>query len=587
MHLDQTRVQKTTFKNQLNRMRSACTVLHSMSGTLQIRMEVCIMSQQVPILVLREDTERTRGRDAQRNNIMAAIVIAEAVKSALGPKGMDKMLVDSFGDVTVSNDGATILKEMDVAHPAAKMVIEVAKTVDAEVGDGTTTSAILTGNLLKFAEELLDQKIHPTTIISGYRKAAEKALEVIDKVAEKVDPEDKEYKKILVDVAKTSMSSKFVSTSRDDLAKVVVDAVLAIEKDRSPDDEFDMDNIPRQKQKGLAVSKTELVKGIILDKEIVHPGMPKRAESAKIALLECPIEVTKTEFDAKISITDPMSMQKFLDEEEQMLKTMVQQIIDSGANVVIAQKGIDDVAQHYLAKAGILAVRRIKKSDVERLHKTTGATIISKIANLTASDLGKAKLVEQRIVGDDKMLFIEGTPKSSAVTLIVRGGTDHIVDEVDRALNDALNVVKDVVVHPYVTYGGGALAAEIAKELRDYAEKLEGREQYAVNAFATAIEGLPETLADNAGLDPIDIIVSLRTAHTEGKVTHGVNIDKGKVDDMKKVRVIESALVNRQIVMSAAEAAQMILKIDDVISSKGGGGMGGPPGDMGGDMDDE
>ena len=547
------------------------------------------MSQQVPVIVLREDTERTRGRDAQRNNIMAAIVIAEAVKSALGPKGMDKMLVDGFGDITVSNDGATILKEMDVAHPAAKMVIEVAKTVDAEVGDGTTTAAILTGDLLKQAETLLDQKIHPTTIISGYRKATEKALEVIDEVAEAVDPAAADYKKILNDVAKTSMSSKFVANSRVPLAKLVVEAVLAIAKDLPEDEELNVDNIPRQKQVGMTVESTELVKGLVLDKEVVHAGMPKKVVGAKIALLETALEVSKTEFDAKISITDPSAMQGFLDEEDRMLKEMVQKIVDSGANVVVAQKGIDDVVQHYLAKEGILAVRRIKKSDVERIHKTTGAAIVSKIQNLTAEDLGKAKLVEQRDVADDKMLFIEGTPKSSVVTILVRGGTDHIVDEVDRALNDALYVVRDVVIHPAVTYGGGALAAEISKRLRDYSATLEGREQYAVNAFADAVESLPNTLAENAGFDPIDVIVNLRKAHTEGKIHHGIEISKGTVGDMKKARVIEAAIVNRQVVMSSAEAAQMILKIDDVISSRGGGmpDMGGGPGGPGDFGDDE
>ncbi|MFW9847035.1 MAG: thermosome subunit beta, partial [Candidatus Thorarchaeota archaeon] len=502
------------------------------------------MSQQVPVLVLKEGTERSRGRDAQRNNIMAAIVIAEAVKSALGPKGADKMLVDSFGDVTVSNDGATILKEMDVAHPAAKMVIEVAKTVDAEVGDGTTTAAILTGELLKVAEQLLDQKIHPTIIISGYRKAADKALEVIDRVADEIDPESSDYKKILIDAAKTAMSSKFVSTSRDKLAKVVVDAVLAINKDRAPDEELNIDDIPRQKQEGMTADHTELVKGLVLDKEVVHPGMPKKVTNAKILLLESPLEVQKTEFDAKISISDPSSMQSFLDEEERMLKSMVDKIVESGANVVIAQKGIDDVVQHFLAKEKILAVRRIKKSDIERLHKTTGATIVSKIQNLTTSDLGTAKIVEQRDVADDKMLFIEGTKKTSVVTLLVRGGTDHIVDEVDRALNDSLYVVRDIVIHPHVTYGGGALAGEISKVLRDYAETLTGREQYAVNAYADAMEALPTTLAENAGLDPIDMIVNLRNAHAAGNATHGINIDKGKVDDMRGARVVESALVN-------------------------------------------
>ncbi len=546
------------------------------------------MSQQVPVIVLREDTERTSGRDAQRNNIMAVIVIAEAVKSCLGPKGMDKMLVDGFGDITVSNDGATILKEMDVAHPAAKMVIEVAKTVDAEVGDGTTTAAILTGDLLKQAETLLDKKIHPTTIISGYRKATERALEVIEEVSETVDPSGPDYKKILIDVAKTAMSSKFVSNSRDPLARIVVEAVLAIAKDLPEGEELDVDNIPRQKQIGKTVDSTELVKGLVLDKEVVHAGMPKKVLGAKIALLECALEVSKTEFDAKISITDPSAMQSFLDEEDRMLKEMVEKIVAAGANVVIAQKGIDDVVQHYLAKEGILAVRRIKKSDVERIHKTTGASIVSKIQNLSAEDLGKAKLIEQRDVADDKMLFIEGTPKSSVVTLLVRGGTDHIVDEVDRALNDALYVVRDVVIHPSVTYGGGALAAEISKQLRDYSATLEGREQYAVNAYADAVESIPNTLAENAGLDPIDVIVNLRKAHTEGKIYHGIEISKGKVEDMKKARVVEAALVNKQVVMSAAESAQMILKIDDVISSRGAPDMGGPggpegPGDFGAD----
>ena len=547
------------------------------------------MSQQ-PIIILREDTERTRGRDAQRNNIMAAIVIGEAVKSALGPKGMDKMLVDSFGDITVTNDGATILKEMDVAHPAAKMVIEVSKTVDQEVGDGTTTAAVLTGELLKKAEGLLDQNIHPTTIISGYRKAAKKAIEVIEEESESVDPSNAGYRKLLTDAAKVAMSSKFVSTSRDELAKIVVDAILILSKDLAEGEDIDMDNLPRQKQHGMTVDETTLVKGLVLDKEIVHPGMPKKIEQAKIALLESALEVTKTEFDAKIQITDPTAMQSFLDEEERMLKSMVDKIVESGANVVIAQKGIDDVAQHYLAKNGILAVRRIKKSDVERLHKATGAAIVSKIQNLTKTDLGKAKIVEQRIVGEDKMLFIEGMPKSSVATLMVRGGTSYIVDEVDRALNDALYVVRDIVIYPKITYGGGALASAIAARLRKYASSLEGREQYAVNAFADAAEVIPVTLAENAGLDPIDILVSLRSAHTEGKSTYGVDITKGKVRDMKQTRIIEPTLVSKQIVMSASEAAQMILKIDDVIASKGMGGMGGPggPGGPGGEnFDDE
>jgi len=542
------------------------------------------MSQQ-PIIVLREDTERRRGRDAQRNNIMAAKVIAESVRSALGPKGMDKMLVDGFGDITVSNDGATILKEMDVSHPAAKMVIEVSRTVDDEVGDGTTTAAVLTGELLKQAEELLDQKIHPTTIISGFRKASQHALDIIDKTADKIDPEDENYRDILVDVAKTAMSSKFISTSKETLAEIVVDAVLAISKDKKSGEGISIKDIPRKKQEGLQVDQTELINGLVLDKEIIHAGMPKKIDKAKIALLEAPLEVSKTEFDTKISISDPTSMQSFLDEEQNMLKSMVNKIVESGANVVICQKGIDDLAQHFLAKNGILAVRRIKKSDIERLHKATGATIVSQINNLTKDDLGEADLVEQRKVADDKMLFVEGTSKTSAVTIMVRGGTDHIVDEVDRALNDALYVVRDVIMEPKVTYGGGALACEIAQSLREEASKFEGREQYAVNAFADALEVVPTTLSENAGLDPIDMLVDLRSAHSEGKKHFGVDITSNKIDDMKKNRVIESAAVNRQIVMSAAEAAQMLLKIDDVISSKGSGmGGGGAPG-AGEDLD--
>ncbi|MEM4735790.1 MAG: thermosome subunit beta [Candidatus Thorarchaeota archaeon] len=547
------------------------------------------MSQQIPVLVLKEDTERTRGRDAQRNNIMAGMVIAEAVRSALGPKGMDKMLVDSFGDVTVSNDGATILKEMDVAHPAAKMIIEVAKTVDTEVGDGTTSAAVLAGELLKRAEELLDQKIHPTTIISGYRAATDKAISILDEIAEKVDPQSAEYKKVLKDVAKTSMSSKFVSGHKDKLADIVVDAVLSVAKETPPGERIDLDNIPRIKQEGLNVEDTQLVRGIVLDKEVVHSGMPKRVENAKIALLECPLEITKTEFTAKIAITDPTSMQSFIDEEERMLKSMVDTIVKAGANVVIAQKGIDDVAQHYLAKHGILAVRRIKKSDVDRLHKTTGATIVSNIHKLTESDLGTAKLVEERQVGEDKMVFVEGTPKSSVMTILVRGGTEHVVDEVDRALNDAVNVVKDVVMKPAVLYGGGAVECEIAERIRAYANTLEGREQYAVRAFADAVESLPMAIAENAGLDPIDIMVSLRAAHSEGNITYGIDLEKGKVADMKKLRIVEPVLVKRQVVASASEASQMILKIDDVISSKASKTPGGegPRKDEGGDSDED
>ncbi len=533
------------------------------------------MAQQIPVLILKEGTQRTRGKDAQRNNIAAAILVGDVIKTALGPRGMDKMLVDSFGDITVSNDGATILKEMDIAHPAAKMVVEVAKTVDQEVGDGTTTSAVLTGELLKEAEKLLDEKIHPTVIVEGYRAAARKASEILEEIAEPVDLENtKTLKKILKDAAMTSMSSKFVSTNKEMLADLVVNAVLEIAK-KNEDGTYKVkkDNVRLVKKEGASVDKTELIHGLVLDKEVVHAGMPKKVENAKIALLEAPLEITKTEFDAKINISDPDQMQLFMQEEENMLREMVDAIVKTGANVVFCQKGIDDLAQHFLAKSGVLAVRRVKRSDIEAIHKATGATIVTNITQMTEKDLGKAKIVEERKVQEDNMVFIEGVPNKDVITIMIRGGTEHVVDEVKRALDDAVSVVRNILQNPKIVYGGGATEIELALRLYKYANSLEGRSQLAAESFARALESIPAILASNAGLEPIDIIAELKKAHSaENAKSYGIDLFKGKVVDMSKGRVIEPMIVKQQAILSASEASEMILRIDDVIMAKAGGG---------------
>ena len=527
-----------------------------------------------PILILREGAERSRGRDAQSSNIMAAKVIAEAIRSALGPKGMDKMLVDSFGDVTITNDGATILKEIDVQHPAAKMLVEVAKTQDDEVGDGTTTSVILTGELLKNAEELIKEKIHPTVIVEGYSKATEKALEILDSIATDIGVDNKDIQK---KAAITSMSSKVVAGSAGFLASIAVNAINMIKEQKDGQWEADLDNISIQKKQGESVEDTHLISGLIIDKEMVHSGMPKTIKDAKIALLETPLEIEKTEFDAKISITAVDQMQAFLAQEEQMLRNMVNKIKDSGTQVVLCQKGIDDMVQHFLAKAEISAIRRIKKSDIEKLSKATGAKIISNIEQLTANDLGSAGIVEERRVGNDNMVFIEECKDPKAISILIRGGTQMVVDEADRALHDALCVVRNLVNEPKAVIGGGAPEIEVAKGLRSYADTLSGREQLAVQAFAKAMEVVPRTLAENAGLDPIDILVELRSKHGAGQKDVGVDVLDGKVGDLNEKAVWEPVMVKKQAVKSASEATQMILRIDDVISSKGGG-RGGPPG---------
>jgi thermosome len=518
-----------------------------------------------PVLILKEGTGRSRGKEAQRNNIMAARIIAEAVKTTLGPRGMDKMLIDSMGDIKITNDGAVILKEIDVQHPAAKMVVEVAKTQDDMVGDGTTTAVILAGELLGKAQELLDQKIHSTTVVSGYRKAFQKAEEVLQKLGIPVDIEDRET---LRKVAVTSMASKVMGEARQHLAEIAVDAVKQIAEQRGEKNTADIDNIQIIKKEGKSLADTELIQGIILDKEIVHPGMPKRIEKAKIALINAALEVKKTEISAEIRIHEPIQMKAFLDQESRMLKDMVEKVKKAGANVLICQKGIDDLAQHLLAKEGIMATRRAKESDMEKLAKATGGRIISNLDDLKAKDLGEAGLVEERKIGNDKMVFIEKCKDPKSVSVLIRAGIEKMIDEAERAIHDALSVVADVIEHNKVVAGGGAAEAEIAKELRDYAASVGGREQLAIEAFADAVEAIPKTLAENAGLNTIDILVALRSAHQKRRgVTMGVNVFSGGVTNMLAEGVLEPVWVKQQALKSAAEVASMILRIDDVIAA--------------------
>ncbi len=521
-------------------------------------------SSGVPVLILKEGSSRSRGREAQHTNIMAAKIIAETVKSSLGPKGMDKMLVDSFGDVTITSDGRTILDEMDVQHPAAKMMVEVAKTQDNEAGDGTTTAVILSGELLGKAEELIGKNIHPTIIIDGYKKAAEKALETIEKIAIPVDLNAKEYIK---KAAMTCMASKLVADQREYLADLAVEAVLEVAEKIDDKYKVDIDDVKVEKKPGESVRDTKLINGIVIDKEVVHSGMPKRVENAKIALLDTSLEIEKTEFDAKINIESPEQMDAFLRQEEAMLKDMVEKLAAIGANVVLCQKGIDDMAQHFLARKGILAVRRIKKSDMEKLAKATGGKIITNLDDASPADLGYASLVEERKIGDDKMTFVEGCKHPRAVTILIRGGTERIVDEAERSLHDAICVVRDIVEEPKVLPGGGAPELEIARVLKKYAETLPGREQLAVKSFAEALEAIPATLTENAGLDPIDILSELRARHEKGETTVGIEVISGKVTDMKEAGVFEPISVKKQVIKSATEAASMILKIDDVIAA--------------------
>jgi len=518
-----------------------------------------------PVLILKEGTTRSRGREAQRNNIMAARIIGEVLKTTLGPRGMDKMLIDSLGDITITNDGAAILDEIEVEHPAAKMMVEIAKTQDDMVGDGTTTSVVLAGELLKRAEELLDQNIHPTILVSGYRKAAQKAIETINKISIPVNIEDRET---LRKVALTSMASKAVGPAKEHLAEIAIDAVKQITEKRGDRLVADIDNIQIIKKTGKSLFESQLVRGLIIDKEVVHPGMPKKIENAKIALLDCPLEIEKTEFSAEIRIRDPVQMKAFLDQETKMLKEMVDKVKASGANVVFCQKGIDDMAQHFLAKEGILSARRVKQSDMEKLARATGGRIVTDLDDLSSQDLGEAGMVEERKIGEDKMIFVEKCKDPRSVAVLLRAGLERMVDEAERAMTDALSVVSDVIENNKIVAGGGAVEVEIAKELREYATKVGGREQLAIEAFADAIEVIPRTLAENAGLEPIDIIVELRAAHEkiDGKY-FGVNVFTGKIENMNLNGIVEPSVVKEQAVKSAAESSSMILRIDDVIAA--------------------
>ncbi|MCD6461567.1 MAG: TCP-1/cpn60 chaperonin family protein [Thermoplasmata archaeon] len=524
-----------------------------------------MMSGQ-PILILKEGTRRETGRNAQFNNIAAAKAVAEAVRSTLGPRGMDKMLVDSLGDVVITNDGVTILKEIDVEHPAAKMLVEVAKTQESECGDGTTTAVVLAGELLKKAEELLSQDVHPTVITGGYRMAAEKTHNLLEKMAEKVDIKDKD---MLKKIAKTAMISKNVADAREHLAEIAVEAVITVAEKGPQGYEVDKDSIQIVKKQGGGIEDTMLVNGIIIDKERVHPGMPLRVKNPKIALIDGSLEVRKTEVNANIQIKDPSQLQAFLDEEEKMLRKMVDDIKKVGANVVFCQKGIDDMAQHFLSKAGIFAIRRVKKSDMEKLAKATGATVVNKPADLTKNDLGSAGLVEEKKVGNDDMTFITGCKNPKAVSILIRGGTEHVVDEAERSMDDAISVVAGALRDGKIVPGGGATAVELALKLREYAASVGGREQLAIEAFADALEIVPRTLAENAGLDPIDTVISLRKAHKDGKKAAGIDVETGKPVDMVKRGVVEPYSVGRQAIASATDAAVMVLRIDDVIAAKG------------------
>jgi len=518
-----------------------------------------------PVLVLAEGTQRNLGRDAQRMNILAAKVISEAVRTTLGPRGMDKMLVDTLGDVIVTNDGVTILKEMEVEHPAAKMLVEVAKTQDDEVGDGTTTAVVIAGELLKEAEGLLDQGIHPTIIATGYRRAAEKAQEILENLAEPVGIDDDD---LLRKIGMTSMTGKKAESSKEKLADIAVRAIKQIVDKKNGGYHVDLDYVGIEKKPGESVEDSQLVNGVILDKERVHPGMPKRVKNAKMALLDCALEIKKTETDAEIRVTNPEQLRAFLDEEEKMLKRMADKIVQTGANVVICQKGIDDMVQHYLAKAGVYAVRRAKKTDMERLARATGGRIVTNLDDLTTADLGEAGLVEEEKIGEDKLTFVRECKNPKAVGILIRGGTEHVIDEIERGVHDALCVVGSAIEDGKIVYGGGAPEMEVAKKLREFAETVGGREALAINSFANAVESIPKTLAENAGLDSIDILVELRAKHEspDGK-WFGVDVLAGKVVDIKRKNVVEPLCVKTQAIKSASDAAIMILRIDDVITA--------------------
>jgi thermosome len=547
-------------------------------------MSIQQQQQPMPIVLLREGSSETKGNQAQRNNITAAKAIAEIVRTSLGPRGMDKMLVNSLGDVTITNDGATILKEIDVQHPAAKMMVEISKATDNEVGDGTTSTVVLAGSLLSKAEELIAKDVHPTVIVDGYIMASEKAIEILKKASTKVDPADRQ---ILGKIARTSMASKLVSANAEPLSRIVVDAVIAIAEKASDNKNLkvDVDSIKVEKKAGGSIEDTKLIQGIVLDKEVVHGAMPKRIEEAKIALLNAALEIEKTEMSAEIRISDPQQMHMFLEEENRMLKSMVDKVSASGANVLLCQKGIDDLAQHYLAKEGILAVRRVKESDMNNLAKATDGRVLSNIDELSAADLGYAKLVEERRVETDKWVFVEGCKNPKAVSILVRGGSQRVVDEAERSVHDAIMTVKDVVEYPYIIVGAGAPEVYISQKVREWSASLSGRSQLAVERFADSVEEIAIALAENAGMDPLDTQTQLRAKAAVAKPRYGVDVINGKVTDMAAKDIYEPLKVKEQVISAATEVSCMILRIDDVIAASkskesapppGGGGMGGP-----------
>jgi thermosome len=534
----------------------------------------------MPVLILKEGSTETKGKEAQKNNFTAAKTVAEIVRTSLGPRGMDKMLVDSLGDVTITNDGATILKEIDVQHPAAKMMVEISKATDNEVGDGTTSVVVLAGSLIERAEELIAKNVHPTVIVDGYRKSAFKAIEILNSIAMKVNAGEKEQ---LIKIAKTSMQTKLVSKDSVDLANIVVTAAQQVAETNKKDTRVDLDDIKVEKKAGGSIKDTKLIKGMVLDKEVVHGGMPKRVENAKIALITSALEIEKTEFDAKLNITSPDQMKRFLDEENTMLKSMVDKITAAGANVVICQKGIDDIAQHYLAKSAVLTVRRVKESDMTKLARATGARVINNLDDMSSKDLGVSDLVEERKVETDKWVFIEGCKNPKAVTILIRGGSQRVVDEADRSVHDALMVTKDVLEKPLIVAGGGSPEAYVSNKLKEWTNTLSGREQLAAEKFAESLEVIPLTLAENAGMDSIDTMTELRSRQSKGSTWSGIDARNSRIADMAEQDIVEPLSVKEQIIKSSTEVASMILRIDDVIaSSKSAGGGGMPPGGMGG-----
>ena len=548
----------------------------------------------MPVVLLKDGAEQSKGREAQKNNIAAGKIIADIVRTSLGPRGMDKMLVDSLGDVTITNDGATILKEIDVQHPAAKMLVEISKTTDNEVGDGTTSAVVLAGALLENAESLILQDVHPTIIVDGYKKAAKKAKQYLSEIGEKITPNDKN---MLKKIAKTSMQTKLVRKDSDFLADIIVNSIISVASRDGEKFTVDIDDVKVEKKTGGSMKDSTLVKGIVLDKEVVHSGMPRKVAEAKIALINTALEISKTETDAKININNPQQLKSFLDEENKMLKNMVDKVIGSSATVVLCQKGIDDMAQHYLSKAGILAVRRVKESDMTKLAKATGARIVTNLDDLFEKDLGSAENVEEKKIEEDRWVFIEGCRHPKSVTLLLRAGSQRVVDEVERSVHDSIMVVRDVMEFPSIVAGGGSPETYAATKIRNWSKSLEGREQLAAEKFAESLESIPLTLSENAGMDPIDTLTNLRSKQNKGEKWTGIDVMKGRVTNMKSSDIIEPLSVKNQIVSAATEAACMIIRIDDVIATaksagpppgaEGGmppgmGGMGGMPPGMGG-----